>query len=39
MYLYLIVKRMMEVGKSVLQRNNFNDLNDIRYVMEAFRVC
>uniref|UniRef100_A0A8B9EA72 Adenosine 5'-monophosphoramidase HINT3 n=1 Tax=Anser cygnoides TaxID=8845 RepID=A0A8B9EA72_ANSCY len=25
-----IVKRMMEVGKSVLQRNNFNDLNDIR---------
>uniref|UniRef100_A0A8C9FXP7 Adenosine 5'-monophosphoramidase HINT3 n=1 Tax=Pavo cristatus TaxID=9049 RepID=A0A8C9FXP7_PAVCR len=25
-----IVKRMMEVGKSVLQKNNFSDLNDIR---------
>ncbi|XP_009878489.1 PREDICTED: histidine triad nucleotide-binding protein 3 [Charadrius vociferus] len=25
-----IVKRMMEVGKAVLQRNNFNDLNDVR---------
>lgn len=26
---------MMEVGKAVLQRNNFSDLNDIRYVMET----
>ncbi|XP_037246854.1 adenosine 5'-monophosphoramidase HINT3 [Falco biarmicus] len=25
-----IVKRMMEVGKAVLQKNNFSDLNDIR---------
>ncbi|XP_075001893.1 adenosine 5'-monophosphoramidase HINT3 isoform X3 [Calonectris borealis] len=25
-----IVKRMMEVGKAVLQRNNFSDLNDVR---------
>jgi len=25
---------MMEVGKSVLQKNNFSDLNDIRYVRE-----
>lgn len=25
---------MMEVGKSVLQKNNFSDLNDIRYVLE-----
>lgn len=32
--MYLIVKRMMEVGKSVLQKNNFSDLNDIRYVRE-----
>lgn len=28
----------MEVGKAVLQRNNFSDLNDVRYVMEAFCV-
>uniref|UniRef100_A0A8B9Z6P5 Adenosine 5'-monophosphoramidase HINT3 n=1 Tax=Buteo japonicus TaxID=224669 RepID=A0A8B9Z6P5_9AVES len=25
-----VVKRMMEVGNAVLQRNNFNDLNDVR---------
>ncbi|XP_010280921.1 PREDICTED: histidine triad nucleotide-binding protein 3, partial [Phaethon lepturus] len=25
-----VVKRMMEVGKAVLQRSNFSDLNDIR---------
>uniref|UniRef100_A0A803VY97 Adenosine 5'-monophosphoramidase HINT3 n=1 Tax=Ficedula albicollis TaxID=59894 RepID=A0A803VY97_FICAL len=25
-----LVKRMMEVGKAVLQKNNFNDLNDVR---------
>lgn len=25
---------MMEVGKSVLQKNNFSDLNDVRYVLE-----
>ncbi|XP_072711898.1 adenosine 5'-monophosphoramidase HINT3 isoform X1 [Ciconia boyciana] len=25
-----VVKRMMEVGKAVLQRNNFSDLNDVR---------
>ncbi|XP_030909974.2 adenosine 5'-monophosphoramidase HINT3 isoform X2 [Melopsittacus undulatus] len=25
-----LVKRMMEVGKAVLQRNNFSDLNDVR---------
>lgn len=32
----LIVKRMMEVGKAVLQKNNFTDLNDVRYVIGAF---
>ncbi|XP_025064791.1 histidine triad nucleotide-binding protein 3 isoform X1 [Alligator sinensis] len=25
-----LVKKMMEVGKTILQRNNFTDLNDIR---------
>lgn len=34
----LIVKRMMEVGKAVLQKNNFSDLNDVRYVIEAFHL-
>lgn len=34
----LIVKRMMEVGKAVLQKNNFNDLNDVRYVIGTFHL-
>ncbi|KFP59680.1 Histidine triad nucleotide-binding protein 3, partial [Cariama cristata] len=25
-----VVRRMMEAGKAVLQRNNFTDLNDVR---------
>ncbi|XP_025910394.1 histidine triad nucleotide-binding protein 3, partial [Nothoprocta perdicaria] len=25
-----LVKKMMEVGKNVLQHNNFNDMNDVR---------
>lgn len=29
---------MVEVGKAVLQRNNFNDLNDVRYVMETLCI-
>lgn len=29
---------MMEVGKAVLQKNNFNDLNDVRYVIETFHL-
>lgn len=34
----LIVKRMMEVGKAVLQKNNFSDLNDVRYVINTFHL-
>lgn len=34
----LIVKRMMEVGKAVLQKNNFSDLNDVRYVINTIHL-
>ncbi|NXO15352.1 HINT3 protein, partial [Oriolus oriolus] len=34
-----LVKRMMEVGKAVLQKNNFSDLNDVRMGFHCPPFC